>query len=297
MARQHESLPSRRGRQDSVRIAVITPAYNEEENLNEVAACVFNQTIKPITWVIVDDASRDGTFAAARKLSRGRRWVTAIRKERDIGIHDASFKAFKFGVSNLGTDWKYLMKLDADTTLPGSFLEGIVGKFESEESLGIASGVCAGEPGISSHPRGNNRVYRKECWTQIVFPDSGLGWDTVDEVFARLNGWQTKAFSNLVCAHMRSKLPDAKYRFHQGRLSRYLGYYWWFVLGRAAKMSVSSGLVPSLYYLGGHVRGGLGTIDPEVKRAVKADQRIRIAHSMLLPFGEYSKSKSYYVKK
>jgi glycosyltransferase involved in cell wall biosynthesis len=263
-------------------IAAVTPAYNEEHNLGEVAASMFSQTLKPITWIIVDDGSSDGTFALARKLAESRAWVTLIKKERDVGIHDASFKAFEFGVSNLKSDWKYLMKLDADTKLPPSFLEKVVEKFESEETLGIASGVCAGEPGVSSHPRGNNRVYRRECWEHVRFPESGLGWDTVDEVFARLNGWQTKAFSDLVCAHMRSKLPDAKYRFHQGRLSRYLGYYWWFVLGRSAKMLSHSGIRPSLAYLGGHLKGGLGSADERTKQAVRMDQRNRIARIMRL---------------
>lgn len=180
------------------------------------------------------------------------------------------------------------MKLDADTTLPLDYCEKILQRFESDPSLGIASGICAGEPVLQSHPRGNNRIYRRECWEQIRFPESGLGWDSLDEIYARLNGWQTRAFPDIVCEHRRSKLPDANYRFYQGKLSRHLGYYWWFVLGRSAKMVISSGLVPSLSYLGGYARGGLGAVDSEIRRAVQADQRNRISQALL---GKRSRSR------
>jgi hypothetical protein len=172
--------------------------------------------------------------------------------------------------------------LDADTMLEENFLERVTAKLLLQSSIGIASGICAGEPWISSHPRGNNRVYRRECWEQIVFPVNGLGWDTVDEVFARLNGWQTLAFSDIVCKHTRSKLPDYAYRLHQGKLSRYLGYYWWFVLGRSGKMMFTYGAKPSLAYFVGYLKGGLGTTDKRITDAIKTDQIRRITHALKL---------------
>jgi glycosyltransferase involved in cell wall biosynthesis len=259
------------------RVAIVTPAYNEQATLHAVATSVFKQNLKPAMWVIVDDGSSDETLQVARKIAEGRAWISVVEKERASGICDESFMAFKVGVSVTRSNWDFLMKLDADTTLPERFLERLIAEFETDPALGIASGMCAGEPVLWLHPRGNNRVYRAECWKQITFPEDGLGWDTVDEVFARLNGWQTKAFSDLVCEHMRSKLPDAKYRFHQGRLSRHLGYFWWFVLGRSAKMLVSSGIQPSFAYLAGYLKGGFGSTDESVKRAVRMDQRNRAA--------------------
>lgn len=263
-----------------MRIAVVTPAYNERENLKAVEANLSKQSIKPSLWVIVDDQSSDGTLDLAKKLARGRSWIRVVEKKKSTGIHDASFKAFKHGVNRLKPGWRYLMKLDADTLLPSDFFERILPRFEADRSLGIASGICAGEPALRSHPRGNNRIYRRDCWEQIRFPENGLGWDSVDEVYARLHGWQTRAFFDIVCEHRRSKLPDAKYRFHQGRLSRYLGYYWWFVLGRSAKMLISSGVPPSLAYSAGYLKGGLGSADEGTKKAVRIDQRNRIARIM-----------------
>jgi len=260
-----------------LRVAVVTPAYNEQANLRRVGASIVAQTVRPSLWVIVDDESSDGTLDEAKKLAQATSWIRVLSKKREPGRYDASFKAFSFGVRAIESNWHYLMKLDADTILPRDFIERLVRKFESDSSIGIGSGVCAGESGISSHPRGNNRMYRRDCWTEIRFPEDGLGWDTVDEVFATLNGWRAVAFTDLVCEHMRSKLPDEAYRFHQGRLSRHVGYYWWFAVGRAVKMLSSFGLLPALAYLAGYVRGGLGVVDDSVKRAVRTDQGRRIA--------------------
>ncbi len=159
---------------EAPRIAVVTPAYKEEKNLTRVGASVLAQSLKPNLWVIVDDGSSDGTSRIANKLAEGQGWISVTKKERDSGITDGSFTAFSFGVSKIGFDWHYLMKLDADTALPQDFLTRLVERFESNPDLGIASGVCAGEPGLGSHPRGNNRMYRRECWDEITFPDGRL---------------------------------------------------------------------------------------------------------------------------
>jgi len=261
-------------------VMVVTPAHNEEDSLNIVADSVFAQTLLPTEWIIVDDASTDGTLDVAKKLAESRAWVKVVHHDHEEGSYDASFKAFKFGADQVGADWHFLIKLDADTRLPADHIERLIAKFEADRLLGIASGVNAGEPGIFSHPRGNNRMYRRECWGKISFPKDGWGWDSVDEIFARLNGWKTNAFTDIVCQHLRSRLPDAYYRFHQGRLSGHLGYYWWFVFGRSTKILFSSGPLASIAYLAGYLRGPLGPIDRRLEQAVRLDQRGRILRTL-----------------
>jgi glycosyltransferase involved in cell wall biosynthesis len=257
-------------------VVIVTPAHNEEDMLNMVARGLFAQTSLPAEWVIVDDASTDRTFDVAKNLAGDRTWVKAVRHDHKEGNYDASFNAFRFGVDKISAEWDFLVKLDADTTIPADHVERLTARFEADSSLGIASGVNRGEHGIISHPRGNNRMYRKECWEKITFPSDGWGWDTVDEVFARLEGWTTAAFDDIVCEHMRSKLPTPSYRFHQGRLSRHLGYYWWFALGRSVKILVASGLGASAAYFAGYVSGGLGQTEPQVRQRIKEDQTRRI---------------------
>jgi biofilm PGA synthesis N-glycosyltransferase PgaC len=255
---------------------IVTPAHNEEDNLKALAQCVLGQTLLPIQWVIVDDASTDRTFDVARNIANGRSWVKVVHHDHEKGCFNPIFKAFRFGVDQGRADWGFLVKLDADIILPANYIERLVAKFQADTRLGIASGVSPGELGISLHPRGTNRMYRKECWGIVKFPSSGWGWDTTDEVFARLEGWRTAAFSDIVCEHVRSKLRFAGYRFLQGRISRHLGYYWWFALGRSIKMLFSSGPRTSLAHLAGYMRGGLGPAEPEIKQKIREDQTRRI---------------------
>jgi glycosyltransferase involved in cell wall biosynthesis len=263
-------------------VTIVTPAHNEEDKLDRVAKSLFAQTYPLAEWVIVDDASTDRTFGVAKNLAGDRTWIKAAHHDHEVGSYNASFKAFRFGVDRISPDWQFLVKLDADTVLPPDHIERLVAKFSADTSLGIASGINSGEPGISTHPRGNNRMYRKECWEQIRFPEDGWGWDTVDEVFARLEGWTTAAFNDIVCEHTRSKLPSASYRFQQGRLSRHLGYYWWFALGRSIKMLFTYGPRTSLAHLAGYMNGDLGPAEQEIKRKIREDQRRRIKRILKL---------------
>jgi serine/threonine protein phosphatase PrpC len=49
--------------------ALVTPARNELENLERLAACVVAQELEPVAWIIVDDASDDGTGELAAALA------------------------------------------------------------------------------------------------------------------------------------------------------------------------------------------------------------------------------------
>ncbi len=99
---------------------------------------------------------------------------------------------------------------------------------------------------------------------------------------ARLDGWKTLAFSDIVVEHLRSRLLESGYRFRQGQLSRYLGYYWWFVFGRSIKITLSHGPKTAASYLFGYLKGGLGHPDHGVSEVIKLDQRRRILRALEL---------------
>jgi hypothetical protein len=93
-----------------------------------------------------------------------------------------------------------VVKLDADLELRPSHFAEILSRFEREPLLGIAGaylsirladGGLMREAHPSYHVRGPNKFYRRECFEQIWPFPAHLGWDTIDEVKARMNGWQT----------------------------------------------------------------------------------------------------------
>jgi polyisoprenyl-phosphate glycosyltransferase len=75
-----------------MRLSIITPAYNEAENLDamyERLAAALAASDLDWEWVIVDDHSRDTTFAVTRALAARDVRVRGLRLARNSGSHTA----------------------------------------------------------------------------------------------------------------------------------------------------------------------------------------------------------------
>ena len=73
-------------------ISIVTPAFNEAENLKGLHARIV-ETMTTLAvkweWIVVDDHSRDGTFAVIQRLSAGDSRVRGVRLARNSGSHVA----------------------------------------------------------------------------------------------------------------------------------------------------------------------------------------------------------------
>jgi len=73
-------------------ISIITPAFNEAANLKDLHARIVETMTKlGVTWewIVVDDHSRDETFAVLRRLSANDSRVRGVRLARNSGSHVA----------------------------------------------------------------------------------------------------------------------------------------------------------------------------------------------------------------
>ena len=66
-------------------VSVVIPAYNAAASLAEAVASVQRQSLAEFEILIVDDASRDGTLEAARRLAAGDRRITVIAAGENRG--------------------------------------------------------------------------------------------------------------------------------------------------------------------------------------------------------------------
>jgi dolichol-phosphate mannosyltransferase len=77
----------------SPRWSIVTPAYNEAENL-PLLYKLFVQALDPFDrdweWIIVDDHSVDGTFQVAASIAATDQRIRAIRLARNVGSTTAS---------------------------------------------------------------------------------------------------------------------------------------------------------------------------------------------------------------
>lgn len=58
---------------------LITPVKDEDKLLQDVAASVINQTVKPVLWLIIDDGSTDSSPKIIHSLVSRYFWIKTIR--------------------------------------------------------------------------------------------------------------------------------------------------------------------------------------------------------------------------
>jgi biofilm PGA synthesis N-glycosyltransferase PgaC len=217
--------------------ALITPVRDEVENLRRLAACVIEQTVRPQSWIIVDNGSTDDSWELAEELGDRHAWITArstpptARAEPGTPI----VVAFHAGLRELD-DVDVVVKLDADVSFDPTFFEELLTAFREDPKLGIASGECLEQEGTEwvvkpvtvGSARGATRAYRRECLEAVLPLPERVGWDTVDAVRANLAGWRTGTIPTLFFRHhrrvgQRDGAPWTR-SVRQGAAARYLGY-------------------------------------------------------------------------
>ena len=188
-----------------MRLAVVIPFLDEARLLPELLASIAAQTRPPDRLLLVDDGSRDrspdlaAAFAREHEYARlERRPVRAPSRDRLEGAHE--LRAFEWALAALEEAWDVVAKLDADLRLaPGTFAS-IVARFEADPRLGIAGprllsidehGRDVSHRTRPEHVEGAARFYRRACLEAIQPIPPILGWDTIDEVRARMRGWHT----------------------------------------------------------------------------------------------------------
>lgn len=201
-------------------ILIISPVRNEAPHIERVVRAVAAQELPPARWIVIDDSSTDGTLELLRALEDEVPFMTVIAAEpaehvhaRDRLAHAAAPINFNRGLAL--ADWReftHVMKLDGDIELRPDYLRRVIERFEATPTLGLIGGVLD-EPcengqmrriGISTHHvHGALKCYSRACFEAIGGVQERLGWDTIDETYARMRGFETRTFRDLVSIHRR----------------------------------------------------------------------------------------------
>lgn len=223
--------PSDQPSSRKLRLALVTPARNEADFIDETLQSVVGQKVRPEHWVIVSDGSTDGTDEIVKAYSARYTWIELVRlperKERDFA---GKVKAFNAGYARLTrVDYDVIGNLDADITLDEGCFALLLQKFAENPQLGVA-GVPFSEGGQKydyrftsiEHVSGACQLFRRECFVDIggYVPIRAGGIDLVAVIKARMKGWQTRSYPEGTCFHHR-KMGSAKHgilanAFHSG---------------------------------------------------------------------------------
>jgi glycosyltransferase involved in cell wall biosynthesis len=202
------------------RILIISPVRNEAGHIERVVRSMSAQELSPARWIVLDDNSTDGTRELLEALAADVPFLevhsvggaTPHAGARDRLARAAAPRNFNLGLATV--DWRgftHIMKLDGDIELEPNYLRVLMERFDAEPGLGLAGGVLV-EPlpgGWRSieiprhHVHGALKCYSRECLEAIGGVQERLGWDTIDETYARMRGFRTLSFEDLVSVHHR----------------------------------------------------------------------------------------------
>jgi glycosyltransferase involved in cell wall biosynthesis len=273
-----------------LRYAVVTPARDEIDNLARLAGCLEAQTAPPLSWVIVDNGSTDGTVELARGLERRLPWVRVLEipGERDPVRGRPIVRALHAGIRALGPLPEIVVSVDADISFGPDYFARLLAAFAADPGLGIASGSgweLEGGEWRQRHLTGStvwgaSRAFRRECLEQVLPFEERLGWDGVDQFKANARGWNTRTLTDLPFHHHRPEGARGgawRMRADQGRTAHFVGYRPSYLLIRALHQSIRhpAGLGLVWGYLAAAAGRGERLADPAAVAYVHSQQRLR----------------------
>lgn len=286
----------------SQRLLVISPIRNEADHLERVARAMAAQTRPPDLWLLVDDHSTDGTDEIAKQLADEFPFIATcsapehppMANPRDRLASAAAPRTFNFGLNSV--EWReftHISKLDGDMELPPEYFERILAEFEADETLGMAGGLrrelIRGKWWLERvptehHVPGALKCYSRECFEAIGGIQERLAWDTIDETLARMRGFRTRTFENLIAIHHRpwgSADGTLRGRARYGTAAYIARYPAYWVALRSLKIATTQPKVISgLAFFYGYIRAGVRRTpkveDDEFRRAIRRETRGRV---------------------
>ena len=209
------------------RYAIITPARNEEQFIEQTIQSVISQSVLPERWIIVSDGSTDRTDDIVKGYLADFPWIRLVRmpEHRDRQFA-AKVHCFNAGYAQLEeVEYDIIGNLDADITFEKDYFSFLLEKFNNNPELGVA-----GTPFVEGnkhydynytnieHVSGACQLFRRECFEEVggYIPVKSGGIDWIAVTTARMKGWRTRTFPEKTCSHHR-KLGTGTGGFVQAR--------------------------------------------------------------------------------
>jgi glycosyltransferase involved in cell wall biosynthesis len=287
------------------RVLLVSPVHNEAAHLELVAAALAAQTRPPDLWLVADDGSVDDTRAILRRLETEIPFLRVVDVPQEGKPVDRlavalEARAFNWALSHVDvTEFTHVGKLDGDIELPPEYLETLMRRFAEDPQLGLAGGrLIEPRDGVwvplkipDYHVHGALKLFSLSCFQAIGGIQERLAWDTIDETYARMRGFRTRSYDDLVARHHRVRasadgLLRGRARF--GECAWILHYSLPWVALRSLKVATEPPVGRSgAAFLWGYLRSALRRTervpDPEFRRFVRREMRRRMARGLRDP--------------
>jgi poly-beta-1,6-N-acetyl-D-glucosamine synthase len=282
------------------RLLLITPARDEAAHLAGTIRAVAAQTRQPDLWLVIDDGSSDGTAEILQSLAAELPFMRVLQAPEQEGdpaadrlTLAAEARAFNAALATVElTEFTHVGKLDADVELPPEYFERLLAEFDEDPELGIAGGVLLERTGKrweptripSYHVRGALKLYSRRCFESIGGIETRLGWDTIDETYARMRGYSTRSIPEVAARHHRpvaTRGGALRGRARHGQCAYILRYGVWWVFLRSFKVALQrpyglSGIAFLYGYFRAYLKAQPKVEDERFKRFVRGELRMRL---------------------
>jgi len=277
---------------------LVTAARNEAEFIELTIKSVVAQTARPLRWVIVSDGSTDGTDEIVKSYARDYPWIELVqmpaRRERHFAGKAYAFDAGRARLESLHYD--AIGSLDADLSFDKHYFSYLLDKLREDASLGLVGTPFTDTADTSTydyrfvsidHVSGACQLFRRQCFEEIggYVPVKSGGIDHIAVITARMKGWRTRTFTDMVCFHHR-RIGSAgggtlRAKFKVGALDYALGGHPLWEVCRAAyqvtrKPYLFGGLVLFAGYVAAAVRGEQRPVSRDLVEFRRREQMRRL---------------------
>jgi glycosyltransferase involved in cell wall biosynthesis len=287
------------------RYVIVTPAHNERAFIAEVFRSMCRQAVPPVAWIVVDDASTDGTGELLDRCAAERPDLLSVvhlrrPQGRDFGNKVRAFNAGLRQAESL--DYDFIGNLDADISLEPDYFARLLHAFDQDPSLGVAGGMVwsliegrfVSQQVAPDSVAGAVQLFRRACFDNVggYLPLPNGGVDAAAEIIARSRGWRVRTLPELrVLEHRRTGAATSRplaARVREGRRLYALGYAFSFFLMRCVRRSVEQpafvGSVAALVgYLWACARRDPRAVPLDVIRYLRREQRGKLLRAIGWP--------------
>jgi dolichol-phosphate mannosyltransferase len=123
-----------------MRILVVTPTYNERDNLAEFVAAV-HRVAPQVDLLVVDDASPDGTGALGDALAAADPRIHVIHRAGKLGLGTAYVEGFRFA---LARGYDVVFEMDADLSHDPAYIPRFLDAIAAGADVALGSRNVAG---------------------------------------------------------------------------------------------------------------------------------------------------------
>ncbi|QBO56911.1 glycosyltransferase family 2 protein [Chryseobacterium salivictor] len=211
-----------------MKFLIIIPTHNEENNILFTLKSLQQQTFQDFSCIVVNDGSTDKTQQVVDGFILNHPKFKILNLQESA--HQPGAKVVRTFNKGLETvvlnDFDVICKFDADIIFPPNYLMKVNQIYETQPKAGMVSGIVKIPKSIfemalafdfkdekhqwkfenlssKNHVRGPIKSYRKQCFQDMKGLRPVLGWDNIDVMLARINGWEIITIKDLWVKHLR----------------------------------------------------------------------------------------------